>query len=100
MGKLLKQAGVEHINFHALRHTFATRALENGVPAKVVQAMLGHADVALTLNTYTHVLKETLHGEINKMNDIFTIGAAKAAKNRDAKGTKTGKGSKEKSEAR
>jgi len=82
--KLLKQASVEHINFHALRHTFATRALERGVPAKVVQAMLGHADVALTLNTYTHLMKETLHKEMRKMDDIFSVGVAKsAAKNRD-----------------
>jgi hypothetical protein len=67
-----------------LRHTFATRALENGIPAKVVQAMLGHSDVALTLNTYTHLLKETLHIEMEKMNDVFIIGAVKAvAKNRD-----------------
>ena len=76
--KILKQAGVEHINFHALRHTFATRALENSVPAKVVQKMLGHADVSLTLNTYTHVLKETLHDEIGKMDNIFIEGAVKA----------------------
>ena len=77
LDKVLKQAGVEHINFHALRHSFATRALEIGVPAKVVQAMLGHSDVALTLNTYTHLLKETLHDEIGKMNSLFTDGAVK-----------------------
>jgi len=71
LGKLLKYASMDHINFHALRHTFATRALENGVPAKVVQTILGHADVALTLNTYTHVLKETLHDQIQKMDEIF-----------------------------
>ena len=71
LGKLIKKAGIEHINFHALRHTFATRALENGIPAKVVQAMLGHADIALTLNTYTHLLKDTLHEQMQKMNNVF-----------------------------
>jgi len=75
--KLLNYARMDHINFHALRHTFATRALENGVSAKVVQKILGHTDVALTLNTYTHVLKETLHDQIQKMDDIFTCTAVK-----------------------
>jgi len=75
--KVLNQAGIGHINFHALRHTFATRALENGIPAKVVQEMLGHADVALTLNRYTHLLKDTLHSEMQKMNGVFADGAVK-----------------------
>ena len=84
LGKLLKQAGIEHINFHALRHTFATRALENGIPAKVVQEMLGHADAAFTLNRYTHLLKETLHDEMGKMDGVFAHGAVKTrAKNRE-----------------
>jgi integrase len=71
LAKLVKKAGIEYINFHALRHTFATRALETGVPAKVVQKVLGHSDVALTLNRYTHVLKSTAHEQMEKMNDLF-----------------------------
>ena len=54
-----------------MRHTFATRAFEKGVSAKTVQSVLGHADVSLTLNTYTHVLHERLNDEMEKMNDIF-----------------------------
>jgi len=76
--KLINAAGIEHINFHALRHTFASRALEAGIPAKVVQEMLGHADVAMTLNRYTHILKNTMHDEMQKMNAIFIDGAVKA----------------------
>ena len=73
-----------HINFHALRHTFATRALESGIPAKAVQEMLGHADVSLTLNRYTHLLKDTMRDEMMKMNNVFTDGAVKAnEKNRE-----------------
>ena len=71
LNKLLDKAGIKHINFHALRHTFATRALENGIPAKVVAEILGHSDVALTLNTYSHVLQSTAHEEITKLNSIF-----------------------------
>jgi integrase len=71
LGELRRKAGLEHINFHALRHTFATRALENGIPARVVQEILGHSDVSLTLNRYTHVLKATSQEQIFKMNDLF-----------------------------
>jgi len=81
LDKLLKKAGIEHINFHALRHTFATRALESGIPAKIVQEMLGHADVALTLNNYTHPLKDTMRAEMMKMNDVFKNRAVKAKEN-------------------
>ena len=52
--KILKDAGLEHINFHGLRHTFATMALQNGVDIKTVSNMLGHYDAGFTLRTYTH----------------------------------------------
>jgi integrase len=54
---LLERAGLaDAVTFHGLRHTFATTMLKGGVHAKVVSEMLGHADVALTLNVYSHVL--------------------------------------------
>ena len=71
LGKMISKAGIEHINFHALRHTFATRALENGISAKVVAEILGHSDVSLTLNRYTHLLEVTSHDEMMKMNNLF-----------------------------
>ena len=40
---------------HALRHTFATRCIESGMPAVVLAKFLGHTDVSITLNTYTSV---------------------------------------------
>lgn len=55
-GRLLKKAGIEHINFHALRHTFATRSLEAGMDIKTLSTILGHSDVQITMNTYCHVL--------------------------------------------
>ncbi len=53
---LLKRAGLEGFRFHDLRHTAATLALLKGVPAKVVQEMLGHAKISQTIDTYSHVL--------------------------------------------
>jgi integrase len=52
----LKAAGLPRIRFHDLRHTWATLALANGVHARVVQERLGHANVATTLNIYSHVI--------------------------------------------
>ena len=53
--KILKDAGLPHIRFHDLRHTFATLALQNGVDVKTVSSMLGHYSAGFTLDTYAHV---------------------------------------------
>ena len=52
--KCLQQAGVEKANFHALRHTFATRCVECGFEVKSLSEILGHANVQITLNKYVH----------------------------------------------
>ncbi len=54
-GRLLTQAGLPNIRFHDLRHTAATLMLGQGVHPKVAADMLGHATVAVTLDTYSHV---------------------------------------------
>jgi len=46
------------IRLHDMRHSYASAALRAGVPAKVVSARLGHANISITLDTYTHVLPE------------------------------------------
>ena len=56
--RILKDAGLEHLRFHDLRHTFATLALQNEVDIKPVSAMLGHYDVGFTLRTYTHTTRQ------------------------------------------
>jgi integrase len=53
---LRDRAGVPPINFHDLRHTYATLALLNDIPVKVVSEILGHKDISTTLRTYAHVL--------------------------------------------
>ena len=56
--KILRDAGLEHLRFHDLRHTFATTALQNGVDVKTVSSMLGHYDAGFTLRTYTHATRQ------------------------------------------
>ncbi len=53
---LLKRAGLPHIRFHDLRHTCATLLLSQNTHPKFVQELLGHATIAITLDTYSHVL--------------------------------------------
>lgn len=52
--KYLTEAGIEKANFHALRHTFATRCVECGFELKSLSEILGHANVQTTLNRYVH----------------------------------------------
>jgi integrase len=54
--RLISKAGLPTIRFHDLRHTCATLLLSKNVHPKIVQEMLGHATVAITLDTYSHVL--------------------------------------------
>lgn len=67
--RFLKRCGVKEKNLHALRHTYATKQFENGVPLKTVSYLLGHSDIYITANRYTHVLKK--HKE--KSVDILSI---------------------------
>lgn len=69
--QLTKKAQIKQCTFHALRHTFATRALESGIPPKVVSSILGHSSVQFTLDTYTHVLTDLKLYEINKLDNYI-----------------------------
>ena len=58
--KLCDEAGIEKFCMHALRHTYATRAIESGVQPKVLQKLLGHAIIKTTMDRYVHVTSESL----------------------------------------
>lgn len=58
----------KHAYMHALRHTFATRCIENGVQPKTLQKILGHSTLAVTMDLYVHVTDEHIFEEIKKMN--------------------------------
>ncbi len=68
---LLKEAGLPNIRFHDLRHTCATTLLKMGQHPKFVQDLLGHANIALTLDTYSHVLPGMGDGLADAMDDAL-----------------------------
>ncbi|HEX2180673.1 MAG TPA: site-specific integrase, partial [Rubrobacteraceae bacterium] len=70
---LLERAGLPHsVRFHDLRHTCATLLLSSGIPIKVVSEMLGHASVAITLDTYSHVLPDMQESAAKAMDEALS----------------------------
>jgi integrase len=68
---LLRRAGLPDIRFHDLRHTCATLLLSRGVHAKLVQELLGHSTIAVTLDTYSHVLPGMGDGLADTMDEAL-----------------------------
>lgn len=65
--RVLKDAGIADANFHALRHTFATRGVEVGFDVKCLSSILGHSNVAMTLSRYVHPTMEMKRLNMAKM---------------------------------
>ncbi len=70
--RLLKECGISELNFHALRHTFATRCVEAGVDVKTLSEILGHSGVSVTLNTYVH---STMDNKRIQMEKLYSVTA-------------------------
>ena len=58
--KLCDDAGIERFCMHALRHTYATRAIESGMQPKILQKLLGHSSITTTMNRYVHVTDDSM----------------------------------------
>ncbi len=70
LSSILKKIKVRQLNFHCLRHTFATRALENKMDIKTLSEILGHSDITTTLNIYTHSLIKHKKSQMRKMRKL------------------------------
>lgn len=58
--KLCDEAGIKHFCMHALRHTYASRAIKAGMQPKVLQKLLGHTGIQTTMDRYAHVTSDSL----------------------------------------
>jgi len=67
----LDQAGLEHIRWHDLRHTYAALLIDRDVNIKRIQRLMGHADIGTTLNTYGHLLPDSEDGIGDKLDDLI-----------------------------
>ena len=69
--RMLNLAGLPQRRFHDLRHSCATLLLVQGVSPRVVMDVLGHSQIALTMNTYTHVLPELRREAADRMEELI-----------------------------
>lgn len=69
--KILQKCGIEYANFHATRHTFATRCIELGFDIKSLSEILGHASVTITMNKYVHPTLELKAQNMNRFTGLF-----------------------------
>lgn len=71
-GQILATAGLHHIRIHDLRHTAATLLLTQGVHPRAVMELLGHSQIAITMNTYSHVVPALRKETANQMDQILS----------------------------
>lgn len=71
--KILKKAEIKHLNFHCIRHTYATIMIDKGVDVKSLSELLGHSSVEITMNLYCHPSLDTKRKAVDKLDEIFDI---------------------------
>ncbi len=71
-GQIVKECGFEGISLHSLRHSYASALLRMGESAKVVQEILGHSTISVTLDTYSHVHPDLKRRAAKKMDEFLT----------------------------
>ena len=71
--RVLEYADLRQVNFHALRHTFATRCVEVGFDIKSLSEILGHANVTITMDRYVHPSMELKRENMHKLSSLFVV---------------------------
>lgn len=69
--KLCDEAGIKRVCMHALRHTYATRAIESGMQPKVLQKLLGHGNIKTTMDRYVHVTDDSMNKAVQQFETLF-----------------------------
>lgn len=68
--RILEECGIEDMNYHILRHTFATRCIEVGMDMKSLSEIMGHASISITMNTYVHSSLDLKRTQIEKLSAL------------------------------
>ena len=77
--RCVRQAGIADANFHSLRHTFATRALEQGMDVVTLSRLLGHANPSITLDKYGHAMDDHKRLSVERLEGVYLGGHSKTA---------------------
>lgn len=70
--RCVKRAAIPRANFHCLRHTFATRSLEQGIDVATVAKIMGHSDPSVTLKKYAHALPDHKQDSVEKLDSLYS----------------------------
>jgi len=73
-GRMARQAGLEGVRFHDLRHTFASLMLLRGAKPKVISEALGHASVAFTMDVYSHIIEGMQEDAMALLDEVLPAG--------------------------
>lgn len=71
--RIASEIGIEEFSIHTLRHTFATRCIEAGMRPKTLQEILGHANIAVTMDLYVHVTDDERASEMKKLENMYKM---------------------------
>ncbi len=69
--RCVRRAGIADANFHSLRHTFATRCMEQGMDVVTLARLLGHASPSITLDKYGHALSDHQRASVEKLDTLY-----------------------------
>jgi integrase len=75
--RMVKRAGLEHLRFHDLRHTFASLMLLRGAKPKVISEALGHSSVAFTMDTYSHIIEGMQEDAMALLDEVLPVGVSR-----------------------
>lgn len=79
------KAGLSHYRIHDLRHSFISNAILNGIDIVTVSRYVGHSDIEMTLNKYSHLLKDSEQRMVDKLNELYSKKEEKPKRKRKKK---------------